>query len=384
MPHRDMLIILFIIWLLSLLYIVLMLTYARGWRLQKRFRVAENFIPSAKISIIIPARNEEHNIGVCIESVLANDYPPELFEVIVIDDHSTDKTHDAVISFSDKNVQCLKLSDHLHGEQLNSYKKKALEIGIFHASGELIVTTDADCIVPAQWLKHIAAMYETQKPVMIAAPVRFTSNGSLLQTFQSIDFMTMQGITAAAHRLRLGGMSNGANLAFSKQAFNEVNGYSGIDKLASGDDYLLMMKYQKKFPDQIAYLQSEHAIVETAPQPDWKSFLNQRIRWASKSGKYDDKKLTVALMLIYLFNFSLLFIFIAGFADYLYWILLAGILLLKIAVEIFFLLPVAAFYKKTKELLWFPWLQPLHILYIVSAGFLGFIGKYHWKGRSVK
>jgi len=145
-----------------------------------------------------------------------------------------------------------------------------------------------------------------------------------------------------------------------------------------------MMKLQKEYPHQVAYLKSKQAIVSTAPQPNWTSFFNQRIRWASKSGKYDDKKLTGILLFVYLFNVSFLALFIAGFWNYHYWIFIAGMLLVKIVAEMFYLFPVSRFFRKTRELIWFPFLQPLHILYIISAGFLGLIGVYQWKGRRVK
>lgn len=369
---------------LTVLYIILMLVYTAGWHLQQEIHVAGVFRPVTKISIVIPARNEALTIGACIQSILSNKYPLALFEIIVIDDHSSDDTYEIVTSLHEPNVQCLKLSDYLNGQKLNSYKKKALETGIAHSTGDLIVTTDADCIVPPDWLSNFAALYEQSRPAMIIAPVAFTNNGSIVQLFQSIDFMTMQGITAAAYRLQLGNMSNGANLAFSREAFEKVNGYNGVDHLASGDDYLLMMKIKRAYPDGIAYLKSRLSIVQTVPQPDWSGFLNQRVRWASKSGKYDDKKLTSILLIVYLFNFSFLVLFGLGFYFKAFWV--AGFILLvcKTIAELLFLFPVAGFFGKRRELLWFPFLQPLHIIYIVIAGFLGFIGKYQWKGRSVK
>lgn len=380
-----MLSLLIVFWVLTALYVLLMLMYAKGWRLQDDFIVDTDFVPATKISIIIPARNEAQNITACIQSILNNDYPAGLFEIIVIDDHSTDNTFEKVKNFGLENVLCLRLADVLkENERVNAYKKKAIETGIAQSSGNLIITTDADCILPEAWLKNIAAVFQKQLPVMIAGPVSFFSDNRIVSIFQSLDFMSLQGITGAAHRLRLGNMSNGANLAFSKSAFYEVNGYEGVDHLASGDDYLLMMKMQKRFPGKIAYLKSESAIAKTAPQPNWKSFLNQRIRWASKSGKYDDKKLTGILSLVYLFNFSFFILLIAGFWNPFFWLLFFGILFIKIAVEIYFLIPVAEFYDKRKELLWFPFLQPLHIAYIIAAGFLGFVGAYQWKGRKVK
>jgi cellulose synthase/poly-beta-1,6-N-acetylglucosamine synthase-like glycosyltransferase len=290
-----------------------------------------------------------------------------------------------VHSFNRENVRCISLSAFLkEAGPIVAYKKKALSAGIANSSGALIVTTDADCIAPPGWLRHIAAVYEKRQPVMIIAPVDFTCNGSLVQLFQSLDFMTMQGITAAAHYLKAGNMSNGANLAFSRSAFNEVGGYTGIDHMASGDDYLLLMKLQQRFPERIAYLKSQAAIVQTAPQPGWRSFLQQRIRWASKSGKYDDHRMTAILLLVYLFNLSFAVLFAAAFFNPILWQVLAGMFVLKIAVELYFLVPVARFFRKRRQLVLFPFLQPLHIAYIVLAGFLGFFGTYSWKGRKVK
>lgn len=368
--------------LFTLLYATLMLLYRKGWQEQPVFNKTDT-APQTKISIIIPARNEEDNIGKCLDAILAQNYPAAQYEVIVVDDHSTDKTADIVKGYREQNIRCIKLADHA-GDTTIAYKKKALSLGIAASAGDLIITTDADCVAGADWLNNIAAVYEKEKPVMIVAPVDFTNNGSVVQLFQSLDFMSMQGITAASHKLGLGNMSNGANLAFTKAAYNAVDGYKGIDHLASGDDYLLMMKLNYAYPGRISYLKSQDAIVKTAPQPDWSSFIQQRIRWASKSGKYDDKRLTGILMLVYLYNVLMLLVGIAGIFNITYLLLFAGMLLVKTEVEIYYLLPVAKFFNKRKELLYFPLLQPLHILYIVSAGLLGFVGVYKWKGRKVK
>ncbi|OSZ78510.1 hypothetical protein CAP35_09735 [Chitinophagaceae bacterium IBVUCB1] len=367
---------------MTLLYATLMLLYRKGWQTQPVFS-APNHVPQTKISIIIPARNEADNIGKCIEAILAQEYPKELYEIIVIDDHSEDDTAAIVKQYKHPNVRCIQMADH-PADTTIAYKKKALSLGIALAKGELIITTDADCTAANQWLHNMAAIYEQQQAVMIVAPVDFTCNDSVVQLFQSLDFMSMQGITAASHRLGLGNMSNGANLAFTKAAYNAVDGYKGIDHLASGDDFLLMMKMRYAYPTRISYLKSTEAIVSTAPQPDWSSFLQQRIRWASKSGKYDDKRLTAILMLVYLYNVLLLIIAIAGIFHTHYLLLFVSMLLVKTEVEIYYLLPVAKFFGKRRQLRYFPLLQPLHMLYIVLAGLLGFVGVYKWKGRKLR
>lgn len=370
---------------LTAFYVALMLLYRAGWMKQKDFIIPPGFKPSVFISVIIPARNEEQNIGACIDSILAQQYPADLFEVIVIDDHSTDNTAAIVQGYDKANVICISLADHLsEHEQLVAYKKKALTIGISKAKGELIVTTDADCIAGDMWLCNLGIKYETDHCAMIVAPVDFISDNSTVQIFQSLDFMSMQGITAAAQALGLGNMSNGANLAFSKPVFYEVGGYAGIDHLASGDDFLLMMKLQKKYPSGIGYLKSKDAIIKTTPQPDWESFLQQRIRWASKSGKYDDNRLTAILLLVYLYNLSFLVLLVAGLCHPPFLLAFISLLAVKIVIEMYYIVPVATFFNKRKQLAMFPLLQPLHIAYIILAGFLGFVGVYKWKGRSVR
>src|SRR5206468_11041876 len=112
------------------------------------------------------------------------------------------------------------------------YKKKAIEIAISKAKGELIVITDADCLVPLTWLSSIVKFYETFNPVFIAAPVTFYEEDNFLKVFQSLDFMTLQGITGASVYKKFHQMCNGANLAYQKKIFYEVDGFRGIDKIA--------------------------------------------------------------------------------------------------------------------------------------------------------
>ncbi|RYE23276.1 MAG: glycosyltransferase [Sphingobacteriales bacterium] len=366
-------------------YAALMLLYRMGWERQPGFRLNSNYQPKTKISVVIPARNEAERIGDCISSILKQNYPMALLEVIVVDDHSDDNTEQMVNGFRNKQVRCISLATWLkEKEGIVAYKKEAIAAGIANSNGELIVTTDADCTMEKNWLRQLAGKYEVYKPVMIVAPVDFNVDQSFLDVFQSLDFMTMQGITAATHELKMGNMCNGANLAFTRAAYDAVGGYKGIDHMASGDDYLLMMKMQKEFPGRIGYLKSQEAMVHTPPQPDLKGFLQQRIRWASKSGKYDDKVMTLVLSFVYLFNLSLFALAICCFFSYMAILLSGAMLLIKIFAEMIFLFPVARFFGKQKQLVYFPFLQPFHIAYIVVAGFMGFIGVYKWKGRTVK
>ncbi len=380
------------------LYALLILYYWKSWVSIADFRFQISDVkPSTKITVIIPARNEEENIAACLDSIYNQTYPKDLFEVLVVDDHSTDNTLAIVNSYADKNVKLISLKDFVTDE-LNSYKKKAIEIAIAQSTGELIVTTDADCSVKKNWLLAIAAFYEAYQPQFIAAPVSIDCSNKFIEFFQALDFMTLQGITGASVHKKIHSMCNGANLAYTKKAFEEVNGFTGVDHIASGDDMLLMHKIYKLYPDKVMFLKSKEAIVQTAPVNSVKEFFNQRIRWASKADKYDDKRIFAVLLLVYLVNLLLLVlpfaaIFIkTAFSINLYpftmvftvlelWIFL---LIIKTIAELIFLMPVSTFFGKRKMLWLFPLMQPFHILYTVIAGWLGKFGSYSWKERKVK
>ncbi len=370
-------ILLYITIALFFLYSLLIIYYWLAWKSIPGY-FASTSSPKTKISVIIPARNEEENIDGLLQALQEQSYSKELFEVIVVDDHSTDSTVNIVQKYL--SVKLIQLKE----ENINSYKKKAIETGVVAATGDLIVTTDADCIPSRDWLITIAAFKEKNYSVFIAAPVVIDCNSSVLQVFQSMDFMVLQGITGAAVCKKQLSMCNGANLAYEKNVFNEVNGFSGIDNIASGDDMLLMHKIWKKHPDKVHYLKSKEAIVSTQPMKTWKEFFNQRIRWASKAKYYDDKRIILVLLLIYLFNLSFLILAIAGFFCHYYWLYLGGLWIAKTIIEFPFVYLVSKFFGKQSLVKYFFFFQPLHIFYTIISGLFGQFGKYEWKGRKVK
>lgn len=377
-------------------YCLLITYYRAGWK-----RMDDEDEPSpahftTSISVLVAARNEAVHIRACVESLQSQHYPPNLFEIIVIDDHSVDDTAALVKKMGNENTRLIRLAEYTNGEVLNSYKKKAIEVGIAKAKGSLIVITDADCIVSKNWLGEIASCYQKYKPVFIAAPVAVDCRFNFLEMFQAVDFMSLQGITGAGIRNNFHGMCNGANLAYERSAFYAVDGFEGINDIASGDDMLLMHKIQKAYPGRTRFLKSRRAIVHTAPANSVADFFGQRIRWASKADRYEDKKITAVLLLVYSVNAMLLLLPIIALCFYrdryfnfngLKYSLLhawTGLLVVKTLIELFFLFPVAGFFNKRSILWLFPLMQPFHIVYTVIAGWLGKFGTYQWKGRTVK
>jgi len=377
---------LILISLLVLAYCWLILQYRKWFRLLQPFVPDHQLSPRTSFSIIIPARNEAGGIEQCIRGILSSHYPSSLTELIVVNDHSTDHTAEIVQQLQKEfpNLQLIQLEEYLDGNPMNAYKKKAIEVAISKSKNEWIITTDADCHAPVQWLHLYDAYIQKQQPVLVAAPVMFTHTKGVLSMFQLLDFMSLQGITAAAVSAGYHTICNGANLAYKKQVFYEVGQFKGIDELASGDDMLLMYKIKQQYPGRLGYLFHQGAIITTEPMPDWSSFINQRIRWASKADRYNDKSVFRILVLVYAVNLSLLLLlpvnlFITG--EIAHWLTL---MLVKTLVELSFMRPVARFYKQEDTILYFPLMQPLHLLYTVIAGWLGKFGTYQWKGRKVK
>ncbi len=370
--------------LLFCLYGLLLIYYRLAWHGIPDYKPqTTNPEPQIKITLIIPARNEEASIPACLHSLQQQTYPSSLFEVLVVDDHSTDSTAGLVKGFVAGNIRLISLQEFTGNDELNSYKKKAIETAIGESTGELIVTTDADCIFPKNWLHTIACFYTGKRPAFIVMPVRFRTGNHAGAIFQALDFMALQGITGAAVYKKVHSMCNGANLAYTRKAFREAGGFANIDRIASGDDMLLLHKIYKQHPDGIQFLKSADVIVETQPMHSLKDFFNQRIRWASKAAQYDDKRIFWVLLLVYFLNCWCLVLGIAACfsCSILFWFI--GLLACKTAVELFFLYPVAGFFHQRSLLWWFPLAQPFHIVYTIIAGWLGKFGSYEWKGRKV-
>ncbi|MFM2337022.1 MAG: hypothetical protein RL115_215 [Bacteroidota bacterium] len=365
--------------LLFIFYTAIIVYCWLSWKAIPVFKLARQ--PHTAISIIIPARNEENNIGALLNALQLQQYPKALLQIIVVDDNSDDDTATIVQSFP--NITLIQLKE----DGINSYKKKAIEKGIAAATGQLIICTDADCLPAPDWLQNIVAFKEEKNAVFIAAPVNISpcpcpkaeGRKSALYIFQALDFMILQGITGAGVHSKKLTMCNGANLAYEKQAFENVNGFEGIDNIASGDDMLLMYKIWKQHPAGVHYLKSKQAIVSTQPAPTWKAFLYQRIRWASKANKYEDKRIFWVLLVVYLFNFSFILLFITG-----YWWQALLLILAKAFIELPFVIAVAQFFNQQALLKYFLIFQPLHILYTIISGLFGQFGKYEWKGRRVR
>jgi poly-beta-1,6-N-acetyl-D-glucosamine synthase len=361
-----------------IIYSFLINYYRRSWN---RISIVDiQAVRDVKISVIIAVRNEESNLPELLARLNDQDFPNNLFEVIIVDDHSTDNTLAVLTSLTenDPSVKVLQLPEGI------TSKKKAIEAGIKAANGELIITTDADCRMGISWISSYASFYKKTAAQFIATPVKMEGRFTLLDILQSLDFLAMQAITGASVNNRFHSMCNGANLAYTKKAFVDVNGFEGIDEIPSGDDMLLMHKIFSRYPDSVLYMKNSEAIVTTRPESSWRKFLQQRIRWASKAVHYKDKRIIYVLALTYLLNVCYLVLAIAAIVK-IYWLSFFLLLLVaKVLIEFPFVNAAAIFFSQQKLMKYFPFLQPVHIVYVIVSGWLGRFGSYEWKSRVIK
>lgn len=401
---------------LAAAYVALMLRYLYGWRSLPGWRPPAGWIPAVRVSVVIPARDEAANITACLEAIAAGTYPAHLVEIIVVDDFSDDGTAALVVQLADQwklaeknrpHLRLLPLANSIRpGETVHSHKKKAIDTGIAHAGGELVVTTDADCIAPEGWLLLLASVFfapgasksgasgaeDSLLPngvAILAAPVVFHREKNLLQRFQSLDFLGLMGITGAGIRLGSQRMGNGANLAYPKAVFEAVGGFEGNEYHASGDDMFLIQKVAARWPSGVFFLKNPAAAVCTEAKPDWRAFVQQRLRWGTKNAALPEWSVRLALLTVFLFCWSIwlnLTLALAGGENARHFAILFLLqLALKALADYLLLRDLCRFFDRKDLLKWFAPSFILHTLYIPLIGTASlFFKKYNWKGRQVQ
>lgn len=377
-----MLIITITLYAIIIFYVMLILYFLSGW-LQLKEYLPSDKTSTTRVSVLIPVRNEEKNIRNLLDDLREQRYPQTLFEVLVIDDYSADRTAEIVKNCGYSNVRLLSLKEIFPDKAGRANKKAGIEKAVEAATGELIITTDADCRIGSNWMKTIVQYYDDHHPVMIAGMVNYFHDTTFLGKFQTLDFLSLVGIAAASIQNGFYNLCNGANLAYTREAFLAVNGFEDIDHIPSGDDMMLMHKLAKKYPGRIAYLKNKDAIVLTHTEKDFNAFWHQRVRWTSKSTHYEDKRITAILVFAYLFNLLIVVNFVAGlFVPFLLRISMQ-MFVVKLLIDTIFTYAVAKFFRR-ENLLWlFLPMQITHILYILLIAPAGVFGKYNWKGRKV-
>ncbi|MEO1632358.1 MAG: glycosyltransferase, partial [Bacteroidota bacterium] len=280
-------------------------------------------------------------------------------------------------------------------ERQRAHKKRAIEKGIAHARGEVILTTDADCEVPTTWIRTMASAFgavvaqgdplaeEEPGVALVSGPVLYTTHRAPLLQMQALEFLGLVAVGAGAIGAGRPTLCNGANVAYRRDVFDALGGFEGIDHLTSGDDELLMQKIADQTDWQVRFCNDPAAAVVTEPMFSLGAFVAQRARWASKGAHYPNPVLVAMCVAIFSFFVLLIGLSVAlPFAPAL-GPAVAGAWALKLLPEWTLLAPFARRFRREHLLRWFLPAQALHPLYIVAMATLGAWGGYTWKGRTV-
>jgi glycosyltransferase involved in cell wall biosynthesis len=346
-------------------------------------------LPKTFFAIVVPFRNERDNLPLLLESFRNLNYPTHLFEIILVDDFSEDDSVRQVYNWRMENgkfqvtlLENIKLS--------NSPKKDAIARAIPIIKNDWLVTTDADCIVPENWLLTLDNYIQHHDVSMLFGAVNYDCKKySFLHHFQQLDLSSLQGATIGSFGMGLGFMCNGANFCYKKSLFSELNGFTGNNKLASGDDVFLLQKAMRKYPQQVHYLKSRAAIVQTKPLDSWKALFHQRVRWASKTGSYQSVFGKDLAVIVFVENLSLVLGFgcclssalkgtmMQGWISWLHLVIVFGI---KFIVDFVLLYKTNRFL--TKKRMRFLILGSLfYPFFATTVALYSLFGKYEWKGR---
>ena len=370
-----------ILFSIILLYCFFIIQLVVGFTKVKNFEV-KNFEAKTPFTIIIPFRNEAKNLPRLLKSISKLQYPRELIEIILVDDFSTDQSERICIDWrmihhdiDTTLLENLRLT--------NSPKKDAISRAMPIAKNNWIITTDADCIVPKNWLLTLDHYIQTNDCHMIVGAVTYKAKNNWFHHFQELDLISLQGTTIGSFGMGKPFMCNGANFAYTKTFFYELEGFEGNSKIASGDDVFLLQKAVSKAPDKVQYLKHPNFIVKTKPENNLKNFFMQRVRWASKTSEYQSIYAKLLAAVVFAANLCI----VLGFG---YWILnkLEGMVflasfILKYVADYILLYKTNTYLRKGKLLL------PLassfvYPFYSSIVGLYSFMGGYSWKGRAFK
>ena len=365
--------------LILLIYVITIAQLIAGFDRFKKFEATAK-TPSTFFSIVVPFRNESANLPILLESIRSLNYPIDLFEIILVDDFSEDDSVRQIYNWRMENgsfqttlLENIRLS--------NSPKKDAISRAVPIVQQQWLVTTDADCLVPKDWLLTLDQYIQEQEVAMIVGGVAYDGKKSFLHHFQQLDLMSLQGATIGSFGMGLGFMCNGANLCYTKSLFQELHGFAGNNKIASGDDVFLLQKAMKKCPEKVHFLKSKETIVHTKPESSWSKLVEQRVRWASKTSSYQSVFGKDLAVIVFAGNLTLVVGSGLWVVGSLHWMNLAFMFVLKFVTDYLLLFKTNRFFRR-KRMRYLLLSSVIYPFFCVVVAILSWFGKYEWKNRS--
>lgn len=347
------------VWLIvvvsAIVYTALIIWFVIGWNATPVFKPQRKVL-ATKVSVIVPFYNEIEHIYTTLDTLVHQQIQTTEYELIFVDDFSTDGSAEVVQNQAKKYRRVSYILNSGKG------KKAALETGINAATGELIVITDADCNYTSHWLHAMVEFFEAKDPSMIIGPVIFDNAKSWFQKFQQLEFVSLVGAGAGAAGINHAIMCNGANLAFKRAVYKTFDDPLKREYI-SGDDVFLLHHF-KQSAEKIEFLKCDAAIVKTKPAKNLYKFIEQRIRWTSKTSGYTDADTLFVAAVVFIITLLLFFciVCIPIVADC--WKPLVFLCGLKTVVDTFFFYRIAHFFKIKALIKFTVFFQLIYAIYV--------------------
>ena len=324
------------------------------------------------VSVLVPFRNERWQLPELLVNLSRISYAGP-HEFLLIDDHSEDNPLEVIQRHHFSGLRYLPPLKGAEG------KKRNLQRAVSEAKGEIILTTDADCRPDSCWIESVVKNFESNQVQMVLGPVRIKVEG-YFGRLQALEFLSIMAITRFSAKLDHPLMANGANLAYRKKTFFEVQGYVGNEHFSSGDDEFLLRKVKQKFPNSVRFADEVGAVVETSSAQSLHEFLNQRIRWAGKWRHNTDPVAFFAAVWIFSIQVITLGLFWTGLVS----LEIAHVsLLIKFFADGYFLKKEAGRQQASFHLRDFLVVGLLYPVYVIVVALFSFWTKPKWKGRKV-
>jgi len=332
-----------------------------------------------EVSIIISAHNEENNIANLLDILINQKYQSD-YEIIIANDRSTDLTESIISSYVNEynNIRLININQTPIGW---GHKKWALNQCIEKSQYNIILQTDADCLPTQHWIQSMVINFANPNVIFISGPAPMTSQNNILSSFYKLDSLAQDALSAAAISRNLSFSCTGRNIGFLKESFQLINGYDGIESYQSGDDDLLLQKFSTLLDGKINFSFDSRSIVASSPPDSIKSFLNQRIRYASKGFDYYKLNTTIEFKLVLPFLYIINLISLIGVIFFIK--NPEGIYLLPIVFKVigdYWLCSI--FFNKISDIFSlsnFLILSIIHPIYVVSLGIVSPFINYSWK-----
>lgn len=343
---------------------------------------SEDGIEKQGFSIVIPFRNEEKNLEDLLDSLARLRYPRRHYEFLFVDDGSTDRSLELIENFKKDHTTTVHILP--SNRRSESPKKDALTTAINKANFDWILTTDADCIIPRNWLQRLNAFIENKRCDMIVAPVHLRASSSFLDSFQALDTLSLQGVTLGSFGLNRAFLCNGANLCYKKELFNVLDGFNDHLDIASGDDVFFLQKVVQSDHFSADYLKSPDAIVASKVENTWEALVEQRKRWAAKTSSYKLAFSKLVALVVFGMNTLLIVQLALALANLFSWKHLILFFLTKVVFDLILIAKTASFFRQFRPLTWYLISSLVYPFFSMFVAISSMLTSYQWKGRTFK